>query len=139
MGKDVVVIGGSLVGLELAEWLAERGRNVTLVEAGQQLGIPMAMPRRWTAVRKAGDLGVTIHRKATVTRITADEVEFTVGEEKLSAPASMVVFAADTHAGAPLAEELAAAGVSVEVVGDAGEVNYIEGAIHSAWKFARTF
>ncbi|MDN5894394.1 MAG: FAD-dependent oxidoreductase, partial [Nocardioides sp.] len=57
MGKDVVVIGGSLVGLELAEWLAVRGRSVTLIEEGQQLGLPMAMPRRWTAVRAAGALG----------------------------------------------------------------------------------
>src|SRR5699024_8562513 len=31
MGKDVVVIGGSLVGVELAEFLAERGRRVTLL------------------------------------------------------------------------------------------------------------
>jgi len=138
MGKDVVVIGGSLVGLELAEWLAERGRNVTLVEAGQQLGVPMAMPRRWTAVRHAGELGIKVHRKATVTRITADRVEFTVGDETRSAPADMVVFAADTTSGAPLAEELAAAGVSVEVVGDAGDVGYIEGAIHSAWKVGAT-
>ena len=37
MGNNVVVIGGSLVGLELSEFLAERGRNVTLVEEGQQL------------------------------------------------------------------------------------------------------
>lgn len=37
VGKNVVVIGGSLVGLELSEFLAERGRNVTLVEEGQQL------------------------------------------------------------------------------------------------------
>ena len=49
MGKKVVVIGGSLVGLEFSEFLAERGRSVTLVEEGQQLGVP----RRWTAVRHA--------------------------------------------------------------------------------------
>ncbi len=139
MGKNVVVIGGSLVGLELAEWLAERGRSVTLVEAGKPLGLPMAMPRRWTAVRKAGELGVTLHREATVTRITSDSVEFTVGETTLSAPADMVVYAADTTAGAPLAEALATAGVPVEVVGDAATVGYIEGAIHSAWSFAATF
>src|SRR5690606_9923817 len=65
MGKDVVVIGGSLVGLELAEWLAERGRNVVVVEEGKAFGLPMAMPRRWTAVRRAGELGVVLHRGAT--------------------------------------------------------------------------
>ncbi|MFM8381550.1 MAG: FAD-dependent oxidoreductase, partial [Actinomycetota bacterium] len=50
VGKRVVVVGGGLVGLELAEFLAERRRTVTVLEAGKHLGLPMAMPRRWTAV-----------------------------------------------------------------------------------------
>ena len=136
MGKDVVVIGGSLVGLELAEFLAERGRHVTLIEESGQLGLPMALPRRWAAVRKALGHGVTVHRKATATRITEDAVHFVVGEEQHTAAASTVIYAAGTASGAPLADELAAAGLTVEVVGDAGEVGYIEGAIHSAWRVA---
>ncbi len=140
MGKDIVVIGGSLVGLELAEWLAERGRNVTLLEEGQQLGVPMAMPRRWTAARKAADLGVTVHRFAVPTRITEDRVEFTVKDgDTQSAAADAVIFAAGTYASAPLADELTAAGVAHDVIGDAGEVGYIENAMHSAWKFATAF
>ncbi|WP_179503969.1 FAD-dependent oxidoreductase [Nocardioides daedukensis] len=138
MGKDVVVIGGSLVGLELAEWLAERGRNVVLVEEGQALGLPMAMPRRWTAVRRAGEEGVVLHRRATVTAITKDHVEFTVGDQAHTAPADLVIHAADTASGAPLAELLREAGVPVDVVGDAAEVGYIEGAMHSAWDVAAT-
>lgn len=136
MGKNIVVIGGSLVGLELAEWLAERGRNVTLLEAGQQLGVPMAMPRRWKAVATAQELGVKVHRHARATRITADAVEFVVGEEQLSAPADEVIYADGTMADAPLAQALAAAGLAVEVVGDASAVDYIQGAIHTAWEVA---
>ncbi|WP_367921343.1 FAD-dependent oxidoreductase, partial [Nocardioides ginsengisoli] len=64
IGKDVVVIGGSLVGLELAEFLAERRKNVTVLEHGSQAGLPMAIPRRWTAVRKATEHGVVVHRDA---------------------------------------------------------------------------
>lgn len=136
MSKNVVVIGGSLVGLELAEFLSERGSRVTLIEEGQQLGVPMAMPRRWTAVKHANELGVNIHRNATVERITEKTVEFSAGGKSLSAPASMVVVASGVSAAAPLADELARAGVDVRVVGDAGEVDYIEGAMHSAWKVA---
>ncbi|MCC9195333.1 NAD(P)/FAD-dependent oxidoreductase [Arthrobacter sp. zg-Y820] len=138
MGKDVVVIGGSLVGLELSEFLAERGRKVTLLHETQQLGLPLAMPRRWTAVRDAKAHGVQIHRNVSVTRITEKTVEWTEGEgesqQSFSAPASMVVYADGTTAAAPLADELRAAGFDVDVVGDAGEVNYIHGAIHSSWK-----
>ncbi|MCK8670740.1 NAD(P)/FAD-dependent oxidoreductase [Rhodococcus sp. HM1] len=136
VGRNVVVIGGSLVGLELAEFLAERGRQVTLLEEGQQLGVPMAMPRRWTAVRHAGEVGVTVHRHATVQRITPDAVEFQVGTETLTAPADLVVMASGVSAAAPLADDLAGSGTDVRVVGDAGDVGYIEGAIRSAWKVA---
>lgn len=136
MGKNVVVIGGSLVGLELSEFLAERGRAVTLLEEGQQLGVPMAMPRRWTAVRHAGEAGVTIHRHATVQRITERHVEFRVGDRIFTAAADMVVVASGVSAQAPLADALAGLVPEVHVVGDAGSVDYIEGAIHSAWKVA---
>ncbi|WP_416562199.1 FAD-dependent oxidoreductase [Nocardia testacea] len=136
IGKNIVVIGGSLVGLELAEFLAERGRNVTLLEEGRQLGVPMAMPRRWTAVRHAGEAGVRLHRGATVLRITGTHVEFRIGEQVSSAPADMVVVASDVSARAPLAEALVGTVPEIHVVGDAAKVDYIQGAIHSAWEVA---
>ncbi|WP_290705216.1 MULTISPECIES: FAD-dependent oxidoreductase [Gordonia] len=146
VGKHVVVIGGSLVGLELAEFLAERGRAVTLLHEDQQLGLPMALPRRWTAVRRAKQAGVTIHRHAHATAITDHAVEFDVtvtdqrgqvtGTTTMSAPASMVIMAAGVSAAAPLAAQLENLVDQVHVVGDAASVDYIEGAIHSAWAVA---
>lgn len=136
MGKNVVVIGGSLVGLELAEFLAERGRKVTLLHESQQLGLPLAMPRRWTAVKEATAHGVEVHRNVSITQITKNSVQWTEGDNALSAPADMVVYADGTTSAAPVADELRAAGYSVDVVGDANEVNYIHGAIHSSWKVA---
>ncbi|WP_280437037.1 FAD-dependent oxidoreductase [Nocardia carnea] len=138
MGKNIVVIGGSLVGLELSEFLAERGRNVTLLEESRQLGLPMALPRRWTAVRHAGEAGVEIHRQATVQRITGTHVEFTVGDETATARADMVVVASEVSAGAQLAEALDGVVPEVHIVGDAAKVDYIQGAIHTAWQVATT-
>ncbi|NPC98191.1 FAD-dependent oxidoreductase [Nocardioides sp. zg-DK7169] len=140
VGSGVVVIGGSLVGLELAEFLAERGKKVTILEEGAQLGLPMAMPRRWTAVRRAGEHGVVAVRGATVVEITGSEVRYRVGEDGPveSAAADLVVVASEVSSGAPLAEELTALGIKTEVVGDAGDVGYIQGAIHSAWRVAAT-
>ncbi|MBF6347429.1 FAD-dependent oxidoreductase [Nocardia flavorosea] len=136
MGKNVVVIGGSLVGLELSEFLAERGRTVTLLEEGGQLGVPMALPRRWTAVRHAKESGVRIHRQATVQRITEKYVEFTVGDKTSTAPADMVVVASEVSAQARLAEGLKDVVPEVHIVGDAAKVDYIQGAIHTAWQAA---
>lgn len=136
LGKHIVVIGGSLVGLELAQFLVERGRTVTLLEEGRQLGVPMALPRRWTAVRHARETGVTIHRGATVQRITESAVEFTVDDRSATAPADTVVVATEVSAGAQLAEALKGVVPEVHVVGDAAQVDYIQGAIHTAWQVA---
>ncbi len=138
VGKQVVVIGGSLVGLELADFLAERGRTVTLLEEGGQVGLPMAMPRRWHAVARAGRHGVTLHRRATAERITEDAVHYRTKEGADSVPADLVVVASEVSPSAPLADSLRALGVETHVVGDAGEVGYIDGAIHTAWQVART-
>jgi len=120
LSKDVTVIGGGLVGLELAEFLAARGRRVTLVEQGAQLGLPMAMPRRWTAVKRAVDHGVQMRRSSADVVSTRD-----------------VIYAGDVVAHAPIAQELRASGSVVHVIGDANDIGYIEGAIHSAGEIAR--
>jgi 2,4-dienoyl-CoA reductase-like NADH-dependent reductase (Old Yellow Enzyme family)/thioredoxin reductase len=138
LGRRVVVIGGGLVGVELAEFLAERGREVTVLEPGAAAGLPMAAPRRWTAIRTAVTHGVRVERGATVVAITAGDVEYEVGGERRRTPADAVVVASEVHAGAPLADDLRRRGIEVHVVGDAAEVGYIEGAIHSAWRVARS-
>lgn len=138
VGRDVVVIGGSLVGLELAEFFAERGKSVTVLEEGAQLGLPMALPRRWHAVRRASDHGVRLERRAVPEEITATSVVYRDSEGRRSTVAAdLVVVASEVSSGAPLAKELADRGVAVEVVGDADEVGYIQGAVHSAWQVAR--
>jgi len=134
--KQVVVIGGGLVGLGLAEFLAERRRQVTVLEPGAALGLPMASPRRWTAVRRARQHGVRLVRDAVVTEITATDVACRVGGQDERVAAGSVIVATEVTPSAGLAEDLRALGVEVHVVGDAGTVGYIEGAIHSAWPVA---
>ncbi len=138
LGHDVVVLGGGLVGLELAEFAAERGRNVTVLEPGPAIGLPMASPRRWTAVRRAGEHGVTLHRSAEVLAVNADDVEFRVDGEDHVVRADSVVIAGGVEPSTALADQLSAEGFEVHVIGDAGAVGYIDGAVHSAWELARS-
>jgi 2,4-dienoyl-CoA reductase-like NADH-dependent reductase (Old Yellow Enzyme family)/NADPH-dependent 2,4-dienoyl-CoA reductase/sulfur reductase-like enzyme len=137
VGKRVVVVGGGLVGLELAEFLAERDRAVTVLEEGPALGLPMAMPRRWTSVRRAEQHGVALVRNAMVTEIGADTVTYRVADgEAITVGADAVVVAGRVLPDTRLADELRVEGFDARVAGDAAEVGYIEGAIHSAWAVA---
>ena len=139
VGRRVVVIGGGLVGLELAEFLAERGRKVTVLEEGPHLGLPMAMPRRWTAVIKATKHGVVLVRDATVVSIDKVSVRYRVGEDEFEVRGDSVVVASQVEPDVQLAELLSDLGIRVQVVGDALNIGYIEGAIHTANRVAREF
>ena len=134
VGRNVVVVGGGLVGLELAEFLAERRRTVTVLEEGRVLGLPMAMPRRLAAVGTAKHAGVELVREATLTEIRPDQVVYKVGDEVRVAPAETVVLAGGVRPDTTFADELRAAGLDVRMVGDAEQVDYIFGAVHSAWR-----
>jgi NADPH-dependent 2,4-dienoyl-CoA reductase/sulfur reductase-like enzyme len=137
VGKRVVVIGGGLVGLELAEFLAERGRKVTVLEEGPHMGLPMAMPRRWTAVSKATKHGVVLVRGASVVSIDKVSVRYRVGEDEFEARGDTVVVASQVEPDSKLADELSGLGIRIQVVGDALNVGYIEGAMHTAHEVAR--
>jgi 2,4-dienoyl-CoA reductase-like NADH-dependent reductase (Old Yellow Enzyme family)/thioredoxin reductase len=137
VGKNVVVLGGSLVGLELAEFLAERGRRVTVLEEGPNMGLPMAMPRRWTAVRKATQHGVTLVRNATPVSISPTTVRYRVGDSEIDVSADQVIVASSVEPDTSFADALRADGFDVRVAGDAVDVGYIEGAMHSAHAVAR--
>jgi NADPH-dependent 2,4-dienoyl-CoA reductase/sulfur reductase-like enzyme len=76
IGERVVVVGGSLVGVELAEFLAERGRSVTVLEPGRVAGVGMAHPRRWRALHEARSHGVTFVTDAELVEITPTDVAY---------------------------------------------------------------
>jgi 2,4-dienoyl-CoA reductase-like NADH-dependent reductase (Old Yellow Enzyme family)/NADPH-dependent 2,4-dienoyl-CoA reductase/sulfur reductase-like enzyme len=137
VGKRVVVIGGGLVGLELAEFLAERGRQVTVLEEGPHMGLPMAMPRRWTAVSKATKHGVVLIRDAVVVSIDKVSVRYRSGDSEFEVRGDSVVIASQVEPDVQLAKSLSDLGIRVQVVGDAVNIGYIEGAIHTANQVAR--
>lgn len=136
IGRHVVIWGGGLVGLELAEFLAQRGRQVTVLEEGPALGLPMAMPRRFASVAAANGYGVTLLRNAKLVEIRSDSVVYRARDEESTARADTVVLAAGVRADSSFADELRSIGFDVRVVGDAEEVGYIDGAVHSAWDVA---
>ncbi|MEC8999906.1 MAG: FAD-dependent oxidoreductase [Actinomycetota bacterium] len=140
IGRRVVIVGGGLVGTELAEFFAERGRTVTVLEEGTHLAVEMAHPRRWRALHEARARGVEFRTSARLVAITPTEVVAAVPEAndgsdaEFRLPADAVLLAGGVGPDPSLAEDLGAAlesDIRVYVVGDAGEVGYIEGAIRS--------
>jgi NADPH-dependent 2,4-dienoyl-CoA reductase/sulfur reductase-like enzyme len=56
VGQRIVVIGGGLVGLDTALWLAKQGKQVAVVEALPKAGVDMETSVRMTFFREPGGL-----------------------------------------------------------------------------------
>jgi 2,4-dienoyl-CoA reductase-like NADH-dependent reductase (Old Yellow Enzyme family)/thioredoxin reductase len=141
LGKRVVVVGGGLVGVELAEFLSERGRAVTVLESGPKLATEMAPPRRWRVLHTLREHGVDLKTSVRVVAIEAAGVVVGVGEdaqEEECVPADAIIWASGVVADTSLAETLRAAGHTVKAIGDCAGVGYIKGAMRDAADVART-
>lgn len=58
VGKSVVIVGGAIQGCQLAEYLIKRGRNVTVVETGEEMG-------EWLVPERKTRLFYWFNRKGT--------------------------------------------------------------------------
>jgi len=132
LGKQVVIVGGGLVGLELGEFLIERGRTVTILEPGPSLGAELAIVRRWRVLDNLADHNVPMLTQSNVTRIDKDQVHYLDHDNNAqSVTANSVVLAIGAGPDRSLADSLALAGFNTTAIGDCDNLGYIEGALSS--------
>lgn len=133
LGQNIVIIGGELVGVELAEFLHDRGRTVTVVDDTPRFGKGLTLVRRMRLLAELKEHGVALETGASQIAISRDAVSFVdaAGNAK-AVPADHVIVAKGAAGDTSLAERLRAAGYRVESIGDCNGVSYIEGAIRGA-------
>jgi NADPH-dependent 2,4-dienoyl-CoA reductase/sulfur reductase-like enzyme len=138
LGRRVVVVGGGLVGVELAEFLCDRGRQVAVLEDSETFAAQMAPPRRWRSLGHLRSMGVELHSQVSVHAIDDAGVHFTdaAGEHHI-APADSVLLAADTRGDPAGVDRLAGLAPEVHAIGDCSGVGYIEGAMLEGARAAR--
>lgn len=137
LADQVVIIGGGLVGLELAEYLVERGRKVSVIEPGPSLGAELAIVRRARVLHQLREHSVDIHRNAPVSEITADSVIYEDKGETKMLPAKQVIIAIGAEGDNTLAAKLDGCDAVIHRIGDCKEMSYIDGAILAARKLAQ--
>ncbi|RMF23669.1 MAG: hypothetical protein D6760_04925 [Deltaproteobacteria bacterium] len=133
LGRRVVIVGGGLVGIELAEFLSRRGREVAVVEQGPYLAPELAIPRRWRALDELRRAGVELLSGSAVERIDTTGVHLTGGR---TLAADHVVLAMGAEPDASVAERLAAAHPDVRAIGDCDRVGMLAAAIEAGARAA---
>ena len=138
LGEHIVIIGGELVGIELAEVLHERGRHVTVVEPAPRLGKGLLLVRRMRILAELREHGVGLHGGASAISIAPEAVTFTdAAGATQQIRADHVIVAMGATGDNTLADHLRAAGFAVETVGDCNGVGYIEGAVRGGAEAAQ--
>ena len=88
--KDVAVIGGGFIGIEVAENAKKAGYNVSVIEAQDQILAPLDYDMVQIVNRHLYDKGVHLHLSDGVKAIEADKVVLQSGK---TVPAQAVVLA----------------------------------------------
>lgn len=105
--KNVAVVGGGFIGLEVAETLKEAGYNVSLIEAQNQVLAPLDLDMIQIVNRELFDKGIHLYLEDAVQEITDTHVLLQSGEK---VEAEAVVMAAGVRPNSELAVK---AGLSV--------------------------
>jgi 2,4-dienoyl-CoA reductase-like NADH-dependent reductase (Old Yellow Enzyme family)/thioredoxin reductase len=121
-GGRVLILGGGLVGIEMAEHLGLAGREVVVVELLDEIARDMEAITRKMTLKRLQSLPVTIHRGTRLVRMEGDEA-IVRGEdedqERSLGRFDSVLIAIGHSPYDPLSDALRAIGLSVAVIGDA--------------------
>ncbi len=122
VGRRVLILGGGLVGIELAEQLAAAGHDIVVVELLEDVARDMeAITRKMTLKRLQG-LPVEVHTGTRLLSLEDGETlvrDESTGEERSLGSFDSVLVAVGHRSHDPLSAALREAGLAVEVVGDA--------------------
>jgi 2,4-dienoyl-CoA reductase-like NADH-dependent reductase (Old Yellow Enzyme family)/thioredoxin reductase len=144
-GETVLVIGGNQIGLQVADYLAERGKSVYLIEKGPKWAVEMARADRRYLIGRLIDREVVRHRGVERIEIKpVDDVWMSGagGRERLPA-IETIVLASQRRPDISLAEVAEKKGIETHIVGDAAGVSgegqgTIMAAIASGYEVGRT-
>jgi 2,4-dienoyl-CoA reductase (NADPH2) len=137
VGERVAIVGGNLIGVELAEHLARLGRRVSVLDPGRRFAMPAGKKRRGDHSGRMDAAGVSVNTRVEVKAIVDEGVVIAAagGPERVVAADSVIVV------GQPVADEGAAepfASVAPDVysVGDAGGFGLSQKAVREAIEVA---
>ena len=166
-GRRVVVVGGGAVGVETAQYLAEKGtlsgeavkfllvnraedsetlyglavrgtKTVTLIEMIDKLGKEIGRTTRWGMLQDLTRSGVHTRTSARVLEITPNGLKIESGGITEEIQADTIVLAIGAAPHNPLEDVLKQKGIPCRVVGDARKPGWAFDAIHQGFEAGRT-
>ncbi len=137
----IVVIGGGMVGMEVAEYLAEKGCTVTDLEMMKEFCADMGMARKICVQESIVKAGIDTVTEITVTRIEKGKVIGRKDGITMEYPCDYAVMAVGSKSrdGKEIEEAARKIGAGYMIIGDAGLARRALNAVREAFDAARTF
>jgi 2,4-dienoyl-CoA reductase (NADPH2) len=133
----IAVVGGNLMGLELAEWLARQGRRVHVIEPTRRLAMPAGKKRRGDHAKRLDLLGVPVNTGVAVQGIGEDGVHLDLGNGKASVvKAKTVILVGERGADSSFFESVQSLAPEVYAIGDCTGFGLSKKAVAEATKVA---
>ena len=121
-GPKVVVLGGNMVGCEVADWLGLHRKDVTIIEMVEDIALDLNLFSRAFLLERLAKWGVKVITGARVKEITdAGVVVVRNGQEETIGGADSIVLALGVRPVNELAEQLKGKVAEIHVIGDAKE------------------
>lgn len=136
---DVVIIGGGLVGLEVAEYLAEEGRKITVLEMLDEAGKDLGMLRKISVMEQLHADGIAVCTGAKCVEIKEHAVVIeTKGlREEIHADSVVVAVGAKSRPANAIQEKCEEKKIPCHVIGDAVRARRALNATAEAAEIAR--
>lgn len=136
---NIVVIGGGLVGLEVADYLASANNSVTVIEMLEKAGKDLGSLRAICVMQKMAQLKVNISTNTKFVSLCDHGVIVEVnGEEKMiTCDYVVVAVGAKANDSSTLVSKLQDKHIPVHIIGDAKQARRALNAIHEAFDVAR--
>jgi len=136
VGEKIVVVGGGMVGAETADFLAEKGKEVTILEMMGRIGMNMVPMTISMLYRRLKKLGVVMITDAKVEEITEGSVVYEKDGERQIVKADNVVLAMGSEPDRTLTKALKTEVTETYTIGDTREPGKILDAIHEGYRLA---
>lgn len=137
VGNRVAIIGGGMVGCEVADFLTEYGKEVTIYEMLDQIASDMWTAIKMNIVKRLKKSGVELITSAKISKISEGIVTYSKNDKKFdSEPFDTIVIAAGMKSCNALSSELNAEKISHNVIGDASDPSRLHEVLTSAVEVA---
>ncbi len=139
IGPKVIVLGGGMTGLITADFLADQGKDVVVLNRKKSFAEEMSSNDRYYLRERLKENNVTLYKKVSVSAFTDDGVKFKANGEKMSLNGFTSVVISEKHSPIRDAKKLEKkTDARFHMIGDAKSPRHLMYCISEAEEIARS-